>query len=75
MKYQCWSCKQNTDIAGVMEVGTLFACDSCKEACVVNDYREEGNQDGVRLTVSVDQAYEGACESQEARRTEDQHYH
>lgn len=65
MLYTCWSCGQDNDLDD-MEDGDSFSCRSftCGERCVVM-----GNR-----TISTDEAYEGACDSQASKRTEEQHY-
>jgi hypothetical protein len=65
MSHLCWNCKAQLDILEEPEAenGDTFTC-HCGERCVIHGYR----------TISTDEAYEGACDSEASRRYEDAAY-
>lgn len=67
MNLHCWSCQEKIDIDDLdddlLEEG-CFTCPHCEEVCVIM-----GNR-----TISTDEEYEGACDSEASQRYEEAAY-
>lgn len=63
-KMTCWSCQAELHPTLELEDGDHIECDNCGKICIVVGTR----------TMSEDEAYEGACDSEESKRYEEAAY-